>query len=76
MYCLYVQQRQGKERNTASLSMYKKLFYPNNLAFHRPKKDKFSTCSTYYKTHEKSDTIKMNQALHRAEVEAVSDYRD
>lgn len=76
MYRLYVQQRQGKEGKTASLSSYKRVFYPKNLAFHRPKKDQCSTCSGYYRASVKTEIMKMNHALHRAEVDAVRAYRD
>ena len=65
-----------KEGKSASMSSYKQGFYPKNLAFHRPKKDQCSTCSAYYRPPTvKTEIMKMDHALHRAEVDAVRAYR-
>ena len=78
MYRLYKINRENEGASKiASLTSYRYIF--NNeysLSFHKPKKDRCTTCSVFDKNENKSEMDKIENAKHREEADEVRKYRD
>lgn len=71
LYRLYVEEAKTAGQNPVHKQTYRREFAKYNLAFHKPKKDKCSTCECFKNTPNKTAEDKDKQEKHQAEKEAT-----